>query len=257
MAEKKKSQVMNRKATAGAGVLVAAAVAVTIAVRLDTRHSTTTTARSAPHTPTTSPAASSIPASTQPAAPQTVPASAWLPVRQFPFESTYQWTETADEPTQSNLFSCPDGAIPASLSDAASQAQYYRPAPSSITQSASTQLLIFEFSSSSAAQAAFEEPKSDYGACDAGSHYAAGSRPPLKDSVTISALTDTGFASVHTFRAADGTEAGSPIGVASDTHEYFVQRGSLVEALRVNGDSYIDSSGTDIQTLNNLASCLG
>lgn len=155
-----------------------------------------------------------------------------------------------------SLFSCPDEAAPASLDTATSQAQYYRPGPSSITEGASTQLFVFEFSSDSAVRATFEELKSDFGSCDAGSHYAAGTSRLLKDSVTISALIDTGFASVHTFRNADDTEAGSPIGIASDTHEYFVQRGTFIEALRVNGDSYIDNSAADMSTLNSLASCL-
>jgi hypothetical protein len=244
---------MNRKAAATAGVLVAAAVATTIAIELNT-HSTTA-AQSTRQNLTPSPA-ESAPATTQPAPPPTAPTSAWLPVRQFPFESTYQWTQSTDEPTLTSLFSCPDGVTPAALSAAPSQAQYYSPGPSSITQGASTQLLIFEFPSSSAAQAAFVELKSDYGNCNASSHYAAGSRQPLKDSVTISAHSSTGFASVHTFRASNGTESGSPIGIASDTHEYFVQRGTLLEALRVNGDSYIDNSDADMQTLNNLASSL-
>jgi hypothetical protein len=136
------------------------------------------------------------------------------------------------------------------------QVRYYTPGESSPNRDASAQLYIFEFGSSPEAQAVIQKLRASFNSCTSGSHYAAGTDNRLADSIAITATSPSGFASVHTFRSPDGSQTGSPIGIASDTHEYFAQHGTLIEALRLNGNAYIDSHDSDGQTLSTIATHL-
>ena len=175
---------------------------------------------------------------------------AWPTVAELPFASDYRWKQegpeaivTADgEP----LYTCdPATAIP-HLNAVGYQTIRYQRDPATTNAGMSAALLFFPDSTN--ARHALDQIRSDYAACTA---------TPVRDTVTGETLAihvtqtedgDASIAYVHNFRRSNNAP-GSPEGVASDSHEYFAQRGNVLSFIHVSGSPTIDTADQDPQIL--------
>jgi hypothetical protein len=191
----------------------------------------------------------SPPSSAGPAAPAFVP-GAWPTVEELPFASVYRWQQegpaaivTADgEP----LYTCDPATAIQHLNATAYQTVKYQRDPSTTNAGLSAALLFF--SDSAGAGRALAQIRSDYASCAANSQHDTVTGETLAVHVSQTAADNASVAYVHYFRRSDHAP-GSPEGVASDSHEYFAQRGNVLSFVRVSGGPTIDTPDGDSRVL--------
>lgn len=183
------------------------------------------------------------------AAPAFVP-GAWPTVEELPFASVYRWQQegaaaivTADgEP----LYTCDPATAIQHLNATAYQTIKYQ--RDSATTNAGLSAALLFFPDSTGAQRALAQIRSDYASCTANSQHDTVTGEALVIHVSQTAADNASIAYVHYFRRSDDAP-GSPEGVASDSHEYFTQRGNVLSFVRVSGGPTIDASDGDSRVL--------
>lgn len=260
---------------AALSVLAVAAVTVPTVILVD-RHghqptpaATATQAASAVPTQAASP--TSLPPSPSPSVSKTgsaagidpgayVPAS-WLAPNQLPFDSTYSWVSLTPEPT---IYSAPASGHETSCSgmwaviDTSGGSRHWqlwgygnKTTGTLITY----QLAAYQFlyPDGPAAQHAFQQMQNQLSACSTERQVDGQTGKPLVNTVHQTASISNGFAFVHTLRDAAGKPAGTAI-LMSDSHEYLVQRGSIIALIEVlAADSTIDQWNNDPGVLQQMA----
>lgn len=109
--------------------------------------------------------------------------------------------------------------------------------------------VMFFFPSTSAAEQALATIHNDYLHCPEQSTDTNG--VPITGTMRLTEELDGSYASLHTFRTALGSP-GSPANIPSDSHEYFVQRGDVVELVWFGSDIGVDDPSNDLSFLNTL-----
>jgi hypothetical protein len=113
--------------------------------------------------------------------------------------------------------------------------------------------VMFFFPSTAAAQQALGTIQTDYAHCPEPSTAINGG--PITGTVQQTEQLDGGYAWLHTFRTPQGGP-GQPANIAADNHEFFVQRGDVVEMLWFGGTSSVDDLRHDLGFLADLESNL-
>lgn len=179
--------------------------------------------------------------------------TAWPAAAELPFASVYRWTPRApEEIVTANgepLYTCDNEAAIPHLSAIGYQVITYQRDPA--TSNAGLSVATLFFPDTPHAQHALEQVRSDYASCTAHSQRDTVTNEMLVTRVTQTASSQESVAYVHDFRRSNNTP-GSPEGVASDSHEYFAQRGNLIALVRVSGGPRIDAPDKDTMALRAL-----
>lgn len=219
----------------------------------------TPTVSNTPAPPSTSPSPSnsSSPSATAPGGTgdlNTIVPGAWTPQSQFAINPG-GWTANMTKPSINTadrqwFYSCTTGTL-THLGSNGYQEMTYKPTSSGTVFSADQ--VLFFFPSTAAAQQALGTIRSDYAHCPEQSVGVNG--VPMTGTVQQTEQLDGGYAWLHTFRTAQGAP-GDPANLASDNHEFFVQRGSVVELVWFGGDTTVDRQSNDLTFLAALESNL-
>ena len=220
----------------------------------------TPSASSAPSSPSASASPSSSPtasasASTAPAGAtgdlNTIVPGAWTPMSQFPF-SSLKWKANMSQPVIHTMerqwfYSCYGPGTLAHLGASGYQEMTYTATLTGVYSSADQ--VMYYFTSTDAAAQALATIRNDYANCPeltTGTNGVA-----MTGALHLTEQLDGSYAWLHTYRTANGSP-GSPADLASDNHEFFVQRGNVVEAVWFGGGPEIDSQFGDAGFLNSL-----
>lgn len=175
---------------------------------------------------------------------------AWPTVEELPFASVYRWQQegpaasvTADDEP---LYTCDPATAIRHLNATTYQTIKYQRDPATTNAGLSAALLFFP--DSTGARRALAQIRSDYASCTANSRHDTVTGEALAGHVSQTATDDASVAYVHYFRRSDHAP-GSPEGLASDSHEYFAQRGNVLSSVRVSGGPAIDTPDGDSRVL--------
>ncbi len=103
--------------------------------------------------------------------------------------------------------------------------------------------VLFFFPSTTAAHAALNTVQNDYAHCP--EQTIGLDNKPMTGTVTQTAKSIDGYAWLHTYRNAQG-QPGEPEDIPSDNHEFFVQRGNVLELVWFGGTPVVDDSSGDL-----------
>lgn len=184
----------------------------------------------------------------------TVVPGAWTPASRFPV-LTGQWRANTSQPAiytadRQWFYSCHTDTF-AHLGTIGYQEKTYQAAGNS-TGYRADQVLFF-FPSTAAAQQALGTVQSDYANCPEPPTSIDGA--PMTGTVRHTERLDGGYAWLHTFRTVNGLP-GTPPDVSSDNHEFFVQRGDVVELVWFGGGTSVDDQRGDLQFLSDMEASL-
>jgi hypothetical protein len=183
----------------------------------------------------------------------TVVPGAWTSLSQFPFDSTEKWTAQTRTPNISTTdgqqwFATCTGYLPGTIG----YQEIGFTSGQSGNKDAGSQILFF-FSSTAAAQADLSTVEGDYADCHEPIADLSGN--PITIKIVQTARTTSGYSWLHTYRTPSGADADVADYAAND-HEYFVQRGDVVELVWIGGADRTDPSAQDQQFLTSLAANL-
>ena len=218
----------------------------------------TPTVSNSPASPSPSPSASNSP-SNSPSPPgvtgdlNTIVPSAWTPQSEFPV-GPGDWTSGTTQPTihtadRQWFYSCHSADTLTHLGALGYQERSYSETAAG-TNIGADQVLFF-FPSTADAQQALGTMRNDYAHCPEQSTGTDG--VPMTGTVRQTEALDDGYASVHTFTTAQGNP-GKPANIPADNHEFFVQRGDVVELVWIggSGDATVDEQNNDLTFLADL-----
>lgn len=211
-----------------------------------------------PASPSTSPSPSNSPSSTPSTVTgdvNTIVPGAWTPPSQFPINPG-GWTADMSKPAiytadRQWFYSCRGADTFNHLGAIGYQEMTYKAPPSSTILPADQ--VLFFFPSTAAAQQGLEAVRSDYANCQ--EQTVGVNKVPMTGTVRQTGQLDGGYAWLHTYRTAQGG-LGDPTDIPSDNHEFFVQRGNVVEMVWFGGDSAVDQQDNDLTFLAALESNL-
>lgn len=227
-------------------------------------HSVTPTlaAPSAPASPSASSSSSSSPSATASASAPTSTAitgdlntivpGAWTPVSKFP----YSWLKWKANPNQPSIYtsdrqwfySCGSGML-AHLGASGYQELSYTSTYSGTQSADSADQVLFFFPSTSAAEQALATVRNDYAHCPERTVGVNG--VAITGTVQQTEELDGSYAWLHTYKTANGSPA-VPADIAANNHEFFVQRGDVLEMVSFVSDTSITYQSGDLQFLNDL-----
>ena len=199
---------------------------------------TTGPSTSASPIPTGTPSSSS-PSTTQTTATgdlNTIVPAAWAPLSAFPEDSTVQWTAQSTQPAihtadRQWFSSCLDGRL--STTGALGYQELTANSGKSGDTDSADQVLFF-YPSTAAAQSALAAIAHGYANCPKAT--VGVDDKPITDSLTQTEHIDGAYAWQHTYIGAN-QNPDAPAGHAAFNHEYFVQRGDVVEMVWLGGVS--------------------
>ena len=113
--------------------------------------------------------------------------------------------------------------------------------------------VLFFFPSTATAQQALGTISNDYAHCPEQSTGTNG--VPMTGTVQQTETLDGGDAWLHTFTTAQGNP-GAPANIPADNHEFFVQRGDVVEMVWFGGQGMVDDQQNELAFLSDLESNL-
>jgi hypothetical protein len=225
-------------------------------------------------TPTPTVSSSAVPAPPNPTGAHEAPASptaaavtgdlhtivprAWTPAEQFPFFSSEQWQASSAQPgtftaDRQWFYSCRTHSTLTHLGALGYQEKMYTSHESGDHEAgaaAEADQVLFFFPSTAAAQQALSTVEDDYAHCHELTTGVSGDS--IKGTVQQTEQLDGGYAWLHSYTTANGDAPGDPADIAALNHEYFVQRGDVVELVWIGGDHAIDTSAGDLGFLNSL-----
>ena len=182
----------------------------------------------------------------------TVVPAAWTPVNQFPF-SSLNWKANMSQASIETgerqwFYTCWGATTLAHLGASGYQHITYNATRPGGTSDAAEQVMFF-FPSTSAAEQALATIQNDYAHCPEQTTGLNGVAmiPTLQQTEQL----DGSYAWLHYFRTGGGAP-GDTADIAPDNHEYFAQRGDVVEMVWIGNDSAIDNSSGDLSFLNSL-----
>lgn len=230
------------------------------------------------HTGTPTPGTSSAPASPSPSGPpsptvsggasgsasatssavtgdlNTIVPGAWTPVSQFPF-SFLNWKANMNQPAihtadRQWFYTCfGSGTTLSHLGAVGYQEISYSATSSSAQAPAGADQVMFFFPSATAAEQALTTVQHDYANCPEQKTGLNG--VPMTGTVRQTEQLDGSYAWLHTFVTANGNP-GDPADIATDNHEFFVQRGNVLELVWFGGGTEFDQQSEDLGFLNRL-----
>jgi hypothetical protein len=192
--------------------------------------------------PSTSPTGPDIPSASAGTAPatatgdlHTIVSGAWTPMSAFPVQ-TAGWKANADQPSINTadrqwFYSCFLSPTFGHLGTLGYQEKTFTATDKDHPGSADQ--VLFFFPSVSAAEQALTTVRADYAQCPEQTEDRNGT--PMTGTLNPAEAYGNGYAWAHTYENAHGT-AVSPTLTSADEHEFFVQRGNVLELFRIDGE---------------------
>lgn len=204
----------------------------------------TASGSSSPSASATSSPSTSVPAVTGSGDLNTVVPAAWVPLSAFPQDTTGKWTAQSAQPSINTMdrqwfSSCLDGRL--STTGALGYQELTAKSDQSGDSDTADQVLFF-YPSTAAAQSALATIASGYSTCQTSTIGLDGKQ--ITDSLTQTEHIDGAYAWLHTYLGTSGNPD-APANHAAYNHEYFVQRGNVVEMVWLGGVSSNFSTRTD------------